>query len=284
MKNLHLDTPDLEVKKITEFLNSTFKNQNIKNAVIAVSGGIDSALALVFLSKALDVKNIFPVFLPFGGQNMDDAKAMAEFRGIPQENWREINIEGGVQELAKAVGGIITGDEAGSETVGEKSERESEVRLGNIMARVRMIIVYDLAKKKQSLVCGTENKSEHLLGYYTRFGDGASDIEPIVHLYKTQVRQLAEFLKLPENILEKKPSAGLWQGQTDEEEMGFNYEVADRVLWGVEKLIGGNWKLVARLVSGSKGREVDGVSAEIVKKVVERVKEMGFKGEVPYRL
>jgi len=104
------------------------------------------------------------------------------------------------------------------------------VRLGNIMARVRMIILYDLAKKHNALVCGTENKSENLLGYFTRFGDQASDFEPIQHLYKTQVYQLAKFLGVPKNIVEKTPTAGLWHGQTDEEEFGFTYKEADQVL------------------------------------------------------
>jgi len=104
------------------------------------------------------------------------------------------------------------------------------IRLGNIIARVRMIILFDLAKKHNALVCGTENKSEKLLGYFTRFGDAASDIEPISHLYKTQVRELANYLKLPQKIIEAKPTAGLWPGQTDEGEFGFTYQEADNVL------------------------------------------------------
>lgn len=106
----------------------------------------------------------------------------------------------------------------------------NKIRLGNIMARVRMIILFDLAKKLNALVCGTENKSEKLLGYFTRFGDAASDIEPISHLYKTQVRQLADYLKVPEKIIQQSPTAGLWDGQTDESEFGFTYEEADQVL------------------------------------------------------
>ena len=106
-----------------------------------------------------------------------------------------------------------------------------KVRLGNIMARIRMIIIYDLAKKHNALVAGTENQSEYLLGYFTRFGDQASDFEPIQHLYKTQVYQLAKFLGVPKNIIEKEPTAGLWNGQTDEGEFGFTYQEADQVLY-----------------------------------------------------
>ena len=98
------------------------------------------------------------------------------------------------------------------------------------MARVRMIILFDLAKQIGGLVCGTENKSEKLLGYFTRFGDAASDLEPISHLYKTQVYQLAKYLKIPGQIINQSPTAGLWDGQTDEGEFGFTYREADQVL------------------------------------------------------
>ena len=102
--------------------------------------------------------------------------------------------------------------------------------MGNIMARARMIVLFDIAKKHNALVCGTENKSEHLLGYYTRFGDEASDIEPIRHLYKTQIYKLAKYLNVPQEIIEAQPSAGLWKRQTDEGQFGFSYEEGDQVL------------------------------------------------------
>lgn len=105
-----------------------------------------------------------------------------------------------------------------------------KVRLGNVMARVRMMVLYDLAKKLNAIVCGTENKSEYYLGYFTRFGDAASDFEPIAHLYKTQVYQLAKYLGVPKEFIDKTPTAGLWPGQTDEGEFGFTYKEADAVL------------------------------------------------------
>ncbi len=94
-----------------------------------------------------------------------------------------------------------------------------------------MMILFDEAKKNHALVCGTENKTENMLGYFTRFGDAASDIEPISHLYKTHVRELSKFLNIPREIINKEPSAGLWMGQTDENEFGFSYEEADQVLY-----------------------------------------------------
>ena len=92
----------------------------------------------------------------------------------------------------------------------------------------------DTAKKLSALVCGTENRSEYLLGYFTRFGDEASDLEPIAHLYKTQVYQLAEYLGIPRDIIYKSPTAGLWRGQTDEKELGMSYETLDKILYGLE--------------------------------------------------
>jgi len=105
------------------------------------------------------------------------------------------------------------------------------VRRGNIMARIRMAYLFDKAKKHTALVLGTENKSEYLLGYFTRFGDDASDIEPVRHLYKTQVYELARYLQIPDAIIEKPPSADLWPEQTDEGEFGFTYKEADQILF-----------------------------------------------------
>jgi len=139
------------------------------------------------------------------------------------------------------------------------------------MARVRMIAVFDLAKKMAALVCGTENKSEHYLGYFTRYGDGASDVEPLVGLYKTQVRELARKLKIPEKFITQVPSAGLWTGQTDEKELGFTYEDADKVM--------------TQLIDQSKKPdEVTGVDKKIVKQVIDQINRTRFKHVVPYTL
>jgi NAD+ synthase len=136
------------------------------------------------------------------------------------------------------------------------------------MARVRMIAVFDLAKKLGGLVCGTENKSEHYLGYFTRFGDSASDIEPLCHLYKTQIRQYATALGIPNQIITKAPSAGLWEEQTDEQELGFTYEQADIV---IAEFLG-------------ETEENDEVSTDIRQKVVARIQSQQFKLEVPYMM
>jgi NAD+ synthase len=123
-----------------------------------------------------------------------------------------------------------------------------------------MICIFDIAKKVGGLVCGTENKSEHCLGYFTRFGDGASDVEPIVGLYKTEVWEMAKKLGLPEVFYVKKPSAGLWDGQSDETEMGFSYHDADLILQG----------------------KTQGIEKGIIEKVNKMVQQNMFKQEVPY--
>lgn len=243
--SISLDHPHTDAVKIIAFLKDTFQKQGKKNAVIAVSGGIDSALSLTLLSRALSPKNIFPILLPYGNQSIDDAQAICEFNEIPRENVQVTNIE-------KIVDAIVDAE-------------MTPVRKGNIMARTRMIYVFDLAKKLDGLVVGTENKSEKYLGYFTRFGDGASDIEPIQHLYKTQVRQLVEHLQLPKIFLEKLPSAGLWENQTDEDELGFTYQQADEVLY--------------QYIDEKKNP-----TGEIAEKVLAQVKSQQFKHEVPYIL
>jgi NAD+ synthase len=253
MIDLHLENPQQAKEQLVGFLKTTYTNAGKTQAVMAVSGGIDSALALTLLTEALGENRVFPVFLPYHDQDMADAKEIARWNKIPERNWREIPIGQSVDQLARNL--LI--------------DAEDQVRLGNVMARLRMIAVFDLAKKLDALVCGTENKSEHYLGYFTRFGDGASDVEPILGLYKTQVRQLAEFLKLPLVFLDKAPSAGLWAEQTDEAELGFSYEDADRVLM--------------QLIDEQRGAtEIEGVDPTTAQKVAKRVASMCFKHEVPY--
>lgn len=244
-----------EVARCTDFIQATLAAQHKQKIVIAVSGGIDSALSLTLATQAMGAENVFPVLLPYRDQSTENSRSIIEFNHIPSDHVHVYQIETAVAAFQEALG-LTEGD---------------RFRLGNCMARVRMIMVYDLAKKLDALVCGTENKSEHYLGYFTRFGDAASDLEPISHLYKTQVRQLAEFLKLPSQIIAQAPTAGLWAGQTDEAELGFTYREADLVLY--------RW-----LDLGQQPEEIliPGVTQSLVGKVTARVKQMQFKQEVPY--
>ena len=246
-----------KIEKIIEFIENTWAKQSMQYAVIGVSGGIDSAVSLSLLARSLPKQNIFPVLLPYGRQNMDDAKTICVWNSISQENLIELNIKKVVDTICSQ----------------RNIPSSDKVRRGNVMARVRMIFVYDLAKAKNALVCGTENKSEHYLGYFTRFGDAASDIEPLISLYKTQVRDLALELGIPQQILTKHPSAGLWSEQTDEDELGFTYEQADQVL---TELIDKKKKVDSIVI--------EKISPETIQRINARVQSNRFKLEVPYTI
>lgn len=257
MHNLSQSSP--QSSSIIQFLQESFDKTGKKSAVIAVSGGIDSALSLSLLVQALRKNQIWPILLPYGRQDMSDAETILDFWQIPTENRKILNISSMVDAICKSL--LI--DDA------------DKLRKGNVMARVRMIAIFDYAKSKDALVVGTENKSEHYLGYFTRFGDQASDIEPLATLYKTQVRQMARELNLPEIFLEKKPSADLWQGQSDETELGFSYELADQVLaYLIDQKIPSTE--ISALFAKDKQTEVE--------KVLARIQGMAFKREVPYSL
>jgi NAD+ synthase len=246
----------MDSEQLIHFIQKTLKKSGAQVAVIAVSGGIDSALSLTLAVKAIGADNVYPLLLPYGTQDMKDALAVCEWNQIKKTNIVEHNIK---EDVDLIVAKLNVSD-------------SDHLRKGNIMARTRMIFVFDTAKARNALVVGTENKSEHYLGYFTRFGDEASDIEPICGLYKTQVRQTAKELGIPKSILTKSPSAGLWESQTDESEMGFSYEDADKVLM----------ELIDKQTAPEK-ISVSGVSQTVIEAVLARVKSQAFKREVPYR-
>jgi len=252
---------------ITQFIQTTFQKQKITKAVIAVSGGLDSAVSLTFLTRALGPENVYPVLLPYGDQPVHESQAVCKWNSIPDHNVYEIEITQSVDCFFEEL--LISEDDL--------------TRRGNVMARTRMIIVYDKAKELEALVGGTENKSEKHLGYFTRFGDGASDIEPIQHLYKTQVRMLAEHVGLPSDIINKEPSAGLWPGQTDRSELGFTYEEADLVL---KKIVDEQPELFQQVVGTGPlpGIVVDQVDQTVVNNVLNKVRSQHFKQVAPYTI
>lgn len=206
-----------EKDRIVGFIKKTLQDQQFSQVVIGISGGIDSATCLYLLAKAISQHNIHIAHLPYieDSYKKDLALILKKVK-IPQKNLHVIPIKPIVERIKTALK--------------VKGSGQEKVRVGNIAARIRMIALYDLAKKYRALVCGTENKSEYCLSYFTRFGDEAADFEPIRHLYKTQVYQLARYLKVPDQIINKPPTAGLWQKQTDEAELGFSYQEADQVL------------------------------------------------------
>lgn len=215
--DLTLRDPEGIVREITTFLRTQMERAELKKGVIALSGGIDSAVVATLAVRALGSERVVSHVLPDGEvtpkEDIEDAEGLAESLGIL---CRRISIHGPL--------------EAFEQTLKEAGLLGDHVAWGNVKPRLRMIASYFVANFEQGLVLGTGNKSELLIGYYTKYGDGGVDVLPLGHLYKTQVRQLARHLGLPDRIIQKAPSATLWEGQTDEEEIGLSYPELDRVL------------------------------------------------------
>lgn len=250
------------IQTVVAFIRETYQSQGKHQAVIAVSGGIDSAVALTLLTQALGPESVTALLLPYQEQSIADAQTICEWNHLPSSQTHVVNIE----PLVSAARQMQLGE-------------DDQIRTGNLMARARMMVVFDYAKKLQALVCGTENKSEHYLGYFTRFGDAASDVEPLSQWYKTQVRLVAESLQLPSVFLTKPPSAGLWESQSDETEMGFSYQEADQVLSHLVDDQG--WDGLTPL---SFLPDVENLDPAVVAKVTNHVLSQAFKRQVPYEL
>jgi len=273
--NLLIINCEKETKRITDFIKTTLINAGFKKVIIGISGGVDSATVLALCVKALGAENVIAVAMPCGDRGDRDGVLVVEKLEILKENVLEIDIEPIVRNFQFSIFNF----QRNSKPKIINLKHDDNVRLGNIIARVRMTVLYDLAKQHKALVCGTENKSEDLLGYYTRFGDEASDLEPIKQLYKTQVYQLAKYLEIPEAIINKKPTAGLWDGQTDETELGFTYEEADNILqmYFDEK---NSWQNIKLKVESGKLE----IRPDLINKIQERVEGIWFKREVPYAI
>lgn len=203
-----------ELKSYQEYLVNWLKEQvkktNCKGLIVGISGGIDSALVAALATKACG-SNTLGVIMPIGNMSLDldDAQKVIKTLKMPATT---IDLTSTYQSLTNAL------------------KIDHKLALANIKPRLRMSTLYALAQQKNYLVLGTDNKAEWMLGYFTKHGDGGVDLLPIVHLKKHEVYQLAKMLNLPESVLVKKPSAGLWPGQYDEDELGFSYQEVDRFL------------------------------------------------------
>lgn len=210
--NLTINT-DLAREILTGFIKTEVTRTGLSRAVIGLSGGIDSALSCVLAVEALGKENVLAVRMPYKASSKDSlehAQLLIDQLEIPSKT---IDITDMVEPLFKL------------------DPEMSNMRKGNIMARQRMIVLYDQSEVFKGLVIGTSNKTEILLGYSTLYGDSASAMNPIGDLYKTQVRQLSKAMNIPAPIVNKAPSADLWLGQTDEKELGFTYEEVDKLLY-----------------------------------------------------
>ena len=252
------EIPKLDVKKtkddIVEFVQNKVSEANAEGLVIGLSGGIDSTLAAFLACEAVGKDNVFGIVMPSTTTPTEDklhGTVIAQLLGI---NYKEIAIDSILNEFLSVT-----------------QLEEDKLSIGNLKARIRMSIIYFYANSKNYLVSGTGNKSEILIGYFTKHGDGACDIEPIGDLYKTDVYQLAKYLEIPQEIIDKPPRAGLWNNQTDEDEIGMTYELLDKILYrNLEKDID------AKSIADELDIEVDEVN-----NIINRVYRNKHKSTVP---
>ena len=247
---------DLNLKEVhnelVEFLRENFKKAGFSKAVLGLSGGIDSALVAYLLRDALGKENILAIMMPYKSSNPDSlnhAELVIE----------DLKINSKTIEITDMIDAYF------------KNEKEaSSLRMGNKMARERMSILFDYSSKENALVVGTSNKTEIYLGYSTQFGDSACALNPIGDLYKTNIWDLSRYLKIPTELIEKKPSADLWEGQTDEQEMGLTYKEADQVLY---RMLEEN-KTVEEVLG-------EGFNKDLVDNIVRRMNRSEYKRRMP---
>jgi NAD+ synthase len=224
------------------FIKSEVTRIGMSRAVVGLSGGLDSALSCALAVEALGAENVLAVRMPYKASSSDSlehAQVLIDQIGVQSKT---IEITDMVEPLFKL------------------DPQISKMRMGNIMARERMIVLFDQSEVFKGLVIGTSNKTEILLGYSTIYGDSASAMNPIGDLYKTQVRQLSRALNIPAPIIDKPPSADLWEGQTDENELGFTYEEVDKLLY---LLVDQRYSPYEAIEAGFDKKFVDAVTARI---------------------
>jgi NAD+ synthase len=253
MSRLTPRPPPHAVETIHQFLRSHALGAGSDGVVVGLSGGIDSALVARLARDALGAEHVLGILLPdasFSEPLLRETRAYAESLGIEHRTVPIEPVESAYRTLLP--------------------ELDDRVSLGNVKARIRMTIEYAIARERHRLVAGTGNKSELLLGYFTKYGDGGVDLLPIGDLYKTDVRTIAEELALPAEVRERPPTAGLWEGQTDEAELGISYEELDQILYGLEQL-----RTPEEIAS------LTGFSVERVRAIDERILAFRHKRRMP---
>jgi len=249
--NLQIDVQKVE-KNIVDFIQKYVHGNGYKNAILGVSGGLDSAVVASLCVKALGSSHVHALLLPYrtsSPESLEHGLLMCD----------QLNINRDIINITPLI-----------EMYFDRFPGQTPIQFGNKCARERMAILYDWSVRKAALVAGTSNRSELLMGYFTQYGDSAAAFEPIAELYKTQVIQLAYHLQIPKVIIEKKPSADLWVGQTDEGEMGITYKELDEILYLLE----------------DKGKDatetaIMGFALETVQKVQKKIETTQFKRVPP---
>lgn len=251
MDRFELHWPEV-AESIAEFIRQQMRAAGRETGVLGLSGGIDSTTSAYVTARALGSDNLLVFMLPYetsAADSLEDAVSVAETLGVKYE----------VIEITPQVDAYF-----------ERFPDADRIRRANKMARERMSILYDQSERYHALVVGTGNRTEGLLGYTTLWGDMACAFNPLGGLYKTQVRRFAEYLGVSGEIIAKTPSADLWQGQTDEGELGFTYDEADAILYRVVE-------------EGMTEEEVaeEGFPSELFGRVVGRMRAMEFKRRMP---
>lgn len=206
-----------ECERIEQMIRHTLWSSGAKGFVVGISGGVDSALAAALCARAVGGEHVMGIALPSPvtpEADLSDGRDLCAAFDVP---FKTISIEPMLSAFA-----------------GMEDFEKTPYLSGNLMARIRMTTLYYHANRLHYLVCGTSNRSEYMLGYSTKYGDSAADIQPILHSYKTRVYALAEEVGVPTQIIKKTPSAGLWPGQSDEADIGFTYAEIDRALASLE--------------------------------------------------
>lgn len=241
-------------KDIVKFIERKVKEANSKGVVVGLSGGIDSTVTAFLVTQAIGNENVFGVIMPSKTTPKEDTAHGEEIAKLLNIKYKTVEI-----------------DSIQDEIINLTDEEEVVSSIGNLKARIRMSILYYFANNRNYLVGGTGNKSEILIGYFTKFGDGASDFEPIADLYKTQVWQLSEYLKIPSEIIEKPPRAGLWNNQTDEDEIGMDYELLDKILYLYND----------KNITEEKISQTLEINVQETEKIIQKIKNNEHKNKIP---
>ena len=215
--DLSIDIDEVSII-IKDFIKTYVTNAGCKSVVIGLSGGVDSAVAALLCKDVLGRENTKCLFLP----NETTPKSDSVHHELLVKKFDLLCRKKEITPITQQISKFCVAE-------------PDKLALGNIKARTRMILLFEYANSTKSLVCGTSNKSEILIGYFTKYGDGGVDIQPLGDLYKTQVLELARYLKIPKDIISKPPTAGLWKDQTDESELGIQYDKLDLILYGLEQ-------------------------------------------------
>lgn len=210
--------PEISVKIIKDFIKQKITESNSSGLIVGLSGGIDSSLATYISAQGISKDKILGLIMPSDTTPLEDVEDALEVVN-------NLEIENKIIKIDKFIKKFNDLDKQLT------SPNKLKLAKANLKARIRMLILYYHANSMDRMVLGTGNKSELLVGYFTKYGDGGVDLLPLADLYKTDVNKIALYLNLPENIINKPPSAGLWQGQTDEKEMGITYQLLDKILY-----------------------------------------------------